>query len=219
MPRLRQICDQHQVLLIADEVMSGWCRTGQWFAVDNWNVIPDILTTAKGITNAAIPLGLCATSSKIASYFDDHFFAHGHTYEAHPLTLAPAVASIQEMKRMDLVKRAQEMGKYLGSKLQELKPKHPSIGEVRGLGMFWAVELVKDQNTKQPFNTGVDKVTGKPLVVDKVAARMMGNGVYVQAWLSHFVVAPPIIINKDEIDNAIAVFDEALTIADKELVN
>ncbi|HSS99993.1 MAG TPA: aminotransferase class III-fold pyridoxal phosphate-dependent enzyme, partial [Terriglobales bacterium] len=150
---------------------------------------------------------------------DDHFFAHGHTYEAHPLTLAPAVASIQEMKRMDLVNRAREMGQYLGSKLHELKPKHPSIGEVRGLGMFWAVELVKDQKTKEPFNTGVDKVNGKPLVVDKVAARMMGNGVYVQAWLSHFVVAPPIIINKEEIDSAVAVFDEALTIADKELAN
>lgn len=120
---------------------------------------------------------------------------------------------------MNLVSRSQEMGTYLGSKLQELKPKHPSIGEVRGLGMFWAVELVKDQKTKEPFNTGVDKVSGKPLVVDKVAARMMGNGVYVQAWLSHFVVAPPIIINKDEIDSAVAVFDEALTIADKELAN
>jgi taurine--2-oxoglutarate transaminase len=199
--------------------MSGWCRTGRWFAVDHWNVIPDILTTAKGITNAAIPLGLCATSARIASYFDDHFFAHGHTYEAHPLTLAPAIASIQEMKRMNLVSRSQEMGTYLGSKLQELKAKHSSIGEVRGLGMFWAVELVKDQKTKEPFNTGVDKVSGKPLVVDKVAARMMGNGVYVQAWLSHFVVAPPIIINKDEIDSAVAVFDEALTIADKELAN
>lgn len=219
MPRLRKICDDHQVLLIADEVMSGWCRTGEWFAMDHWNVIPDILTTAKGITNAAIPLGLCATSAKIASYFEDHFFAHGHTYEAHPLTLAPAVASIQEMKRMNLVSRAREMGDYLGSKLHELKPKHPSIGEVRGLGMFWAVELVKDQKTKEPFNTGVDKVAGKPLVVDKVAARMMGNGVYIQAWLSHFVIAPPLIINKDEIEAAVAVFDEALGIADKELVN
>jgi len=217
MPRLRKICDDHQVLLIADEVMSGWCRTGQWFAMDHWNVIPDILTTAKGITNAAIPLGLCATSKKVASYFEDHFFAHGHTYEAHPLTLAPAIASIEEMKRMNLVERAQEMGVYLGQKLHELTPKHPSIGEVRGIGMFWAVELVKNQKTKEPFNTGVDKVTGKPLLVDRVAARMMGNGVYLQSWLSHFVIAPPLIITKEEIDNAVAVFDEALGIADKEV--
>jgi taurine--2-oxoglutarate transaminase len=219
MPRLRKICDDHGVLLIADEVMSGWCRTGEWFAMDHWNVVPDILTTAKGITNAAIPLGLCATTGKVASYFDEHFFSHGHTYEAHPLTLAPAVASIEEMKRMDLVGRAREMGVYLGQKLAELKPKHASIGEVRGLGMFWAVELVKNQKTKEPFNTGIDKVTGKPLLVDKVAARMMGNGVYLQAWMSHFVVAPPLIITREEIDMAVAVFDEALSIADKEAVN
>src|ERR1700733_5489563 len=95
MPRIRQICDEYGVLLIADEVMTGWCRTGKWFAMDHWNVAPDILTTAKGITNAAIPLGLCATTEKIAAYFEDHFFSHGHTYEAHPITLAPGIAAIQ----------------------------------------------------------------------------------------------------------------------------
>src|SRR5580700_7228297 len=189
MPRLREICDRHEVLLIADEVMTGWCRTGKWFAVDHWNVVPDILTTAKGITNAAIPLGLCATSEKIASYFSDHFFSHGHTYEAHPLTLAPAIASINEMKRLNLSQRATEVGAYLGEKLSALKPRHPSIGEVRGIGMFWAVELVKNQATKSPFNTGRDKISGKPLLVDRVAAQAMANGVYVQAWLSHFVIA------------------------------
>lgn len=217
MPRLRQICDDHGVLLIADEVMSGWCRTGKWFAMDNWNVVPDILTTAKGITNAAIPLGLCATSEKIAAYFDDHFFSHGHTYEAHPLTLAPAIASINEMKRLKLADRARDMGAYLGQKLAELKPRHPSIGEVRGIGMFWAVELVKNQATKAAFNTGVDKVSGKPLLVDRVAARMMGNGVYIQAWISHFVIAPPLIISKEEIDRGVAALDEALSLADAEV--
>ena len=197
--------------------MSGWCRTGAWFAMDHWGVVPDILTTAKGITNAAIPLGLCATTAKLASYFEDHFFSHGHTYEAHPLTLAPAIASIQEMKRMNLLERAREMGGYLGQRLHELKPKHPSIGEVRGLGMFWAVELVRNQKTKEPFNTGADKVAGKSLLVDRVAARMMGNGVYLQAWMSHFVIAPPLIITREEIDTAVAVFDEALGLADTEV--
>lgn len=219
MPRLRQICDANGVLLIADEVMTGWCRTGKWFAMDHWNVIPDILTTAKGITNAAIPLGLCATSSKIASYFDDHFFSHGHTYEAHPLTLAPAIASINEMKRLNLAQRATEMGAYLGQKLNELKSKHRSIGEVRGIGMFWAVELVKNQKTKSPFNTGLDKVSGKPLLVDRVASRAMANGVFVQAWMSHFVIAPPLIITKPDIDHGVAVLDEALSIADAEVEN
>jgi taurine--2-oxoglutarate transaminase len=199
--------------------MSGWCRTGKWFAVDNWNVQPDILTTAKGITNAAIPLGLCATTAKIASYFDDHFFSHGHTYEAHPLTLAPAIASINEMKRLKLNERATQMGAYLGQKLSALKPKHPSIGEVRGIGIFWAVELVKNQKTKMPFNTGEDKVAGKPMLVDKVAARAMSNGVYIQAWMSHFVIAPPLIISKEEIDRGVSVLDDALSLADSEVEN
>ena len=216
MPRLRQICDAHGVLLIADEVMSGWCRTGKWFAMDHWNVVPDILTTAKGITNAAIPLGLCATSEKIAAYFDDHFFSHGHTYEAHPLTLAPAIASISEMKRLNLSQRAAEMGAHLGKKLADLKPRHRSIGDVRGIGLFWAVELVKSQKTKAPFNTGEDKLAGRPLVVDRVAAKMMSAGVYIQSWMSHFVIAPPLIISREEVDQGVAALDDALSLADAE---
>src|ERR1700677_2190538 len=176
-PKLREICDRRGVLLIADEVMSGWGRTGEWFAVDHWGVKPDILVTAKGITSAYVPLGLCATTGKIAEYFEDHFFAHGHTYEAHPLTLAPAVAAIRELQRLDLVNRSREMGKYLGEKLRALQPKHPSIGEVRGLGLFWALDMVKDQAAKTPFNTKQDKYDGKVTVVDRVAAEMMKRGV------------------------------------------
>jgi taurine--2-oxoglutarate transaminase len=217
MPKLRKICDTHGVLLIADEVMTGWCRTGKWFAVDHWGVAPDILTTAKGITNAAIPLGLCATTAKIAAYFDEHFFSHGHTYEAHPLTLAPAIASIEEMKRMKLAERATELGGYLGPKLEALKAKHRCVGDVRGLGLFWAVDLVKNRMAKTPFNTMKDKVAGKQLVVDKVAAKMMSNGVFLQAWMSHFVIAPPLIITKEQIDHGFAALDEALAIADAEI--
>jgi taurine--2-oxoglutarate transaminase len=219
MPRLRQICDNHKVLLIADEVMSGWGRTGKWFAVDHWDVKPDILTTAKGITTAYVPLGLCATTKKIADYFEDHYFAHGHTYEAHPLTLAPAIAAINEYKRLNLIERANEMGAYMGQKLHTLKEKHPCIGEVRGLGLFWAVELVKNQQTKDPFNTYADKVNGTPLLVDKVAAEMMKNGVFIQAWVGHFVIAPPLIVTKDEIDTGIKALDDALRIADEMLKN
>jgi taurine--2-oxoglutarate transaminase len=213
-PKLRKICDHHGVLLIADEVMSGWGRTGKWFAVDNWGVKPDILTTAKGITSAYVPLGLCATSTKIAEYFEDHYFSHGHTYEAHPMTLGPAVATIHEMQRLGLVDRANEMGAYLGEKLQGLKAKHASIGEVRGIGLFWAVELVKDQKTKEPFNTWQEKLDGKALVVDQVAGKMLAQGVVMQAWMSHFVLAPPLIVEKEQIDVAIAAFDEALSLAD-----
>jgi taurine--2-oxoglutarate transaminase len=214
LPRLRQICDRHGVLLIADEVMTGWGRTGKWFAVDHWNVVPDILTTAKGITSAYIPLGLCATTKKIGDFFDDHYFSHGHTYEAHPLTLAPAIAAINEYKRLNLIQRANEMGEYLGKILNDLRSKHKSIGEVRGIGMFWAVDLVKNQKTREPFNTYADKVSGAPLLVDKVAAEMMKNGVYIQGWVSHFVIAPPLIITKEEIDKAVKCLDDALGIAD-----
>jgi taurine---2-oxoglutarate transaminase len=214
LPKLRKICDDHGVLLIADEVMTGWGRTGKWFAVDHWDVKPDILTTAKGITSAYVPLGLCATTQKIADYFEDNYFAHGQTYEAHPLTLGPAIATIHEMQRLGLVERANEMGAYLGEKLNALKARHPSIGDVRGIGLFWAVELVKDQKSKTGFNTWQDKLDGKPTVVDQVAAKMLAQGVVMLAWISHFVLAPPLIVAKSEIDQAVAALDEALLLAD-----
>jgi len=214
-PRLRKICDRHNVLLIADEVMSGWGRTGQWFAVNNWNVVPDILVTAKGITSAYVPLGLCATTERIASFFEDHYFAHGHTYEAHPMTLAPAVATIREMQRLNLIERSRSTGQYLGDKLKALAQKHPSIGEVRGIGMFWAVDLVKNRQTKEPFNTMADKMDGKPMVVDQIAAEMMKNGVAVQAWISHVIIAPPLIAEESDIDLGVQTLDAALAIADR----
>jgi taurine--2-oxoglutarate transaminase len=216
-PRLRNICDRHNVLLIADEVMSGWGRTGRWFAVDHWDVQPDILVTAKGITSAYVPLGLCATTGRIASYFDDHYFAHGHTYEAHPMTLAPAIATIREMQRLNLVERASTIGQYLGEELLALAKKHPSIGEVRGLGLFWAVDLVKNRKTKEPLNSKADKLSGRSLVVDQIAAEMMKGGVAVQAWISHLVIAPPLIIEKQDIDFGIAALDHALALADQQV--
>jgi taurine--2-oxoglutarate transaminase len=200
--------------MIADEVMAGWGRTGKWFAVDHWGVTPDILVTAKGITSAYMPLGLCATSRKIADYFEDHYFSHGHTYEAHPMTLGPAVATIEEMQRLKLVERAAELEPYVREKLEALKANHPSIGDVRGLGLFFAVELVKNRTSKQPFNTMLDKVEGKPMVVDQIAAKMMADGVAQQAWVSHFVIAPPLIVTKEELDFGITSLDRHLSIAD-----
>jgi taurine--2-oxoglutarate transaminase len=213
-PRLREICNRYGVLMIADEVMAGWGRTGKWFAVNHWDVTPDILVTAKGITSAYVPLGLCATSRKIADYFEEHYFSHGHTYEAHPITLGPAVATIDEMQRLRLVERAAELESYVRGKLEALKAKHPSVGDVRGLGLFFAVEIVKNRETKKPFNTMSDKVEGKPLVVDQIAAKMMAQGVSIQAWVSHFVIAPPLIVTKEELDLGMAALDEHLAIAD-----
>ena len=215
MAKIRRICDENGVLLIADEVMSGWGRSGEWFAMNLWGVKPDILTTAKGITSAYVPLGLCATTKAIGDYFQDHYFAHGHTYEAHPMTLLPAVATIREMQRLKLVERAKEMEPFVYGKLLALKAKHPSVGDVRGKGLFWAVDLVKDRVTKEPFNTYADKVSGKPLLVDQIAAKTMGEGVIIQAWVSHFVIAPPLIVSREELERGIDTLDRWLHLADE----
>ena len=216
-PKLRKICDENNVLIIADEVMSGWGRTGKWFACDHWGLQPDILCTAKGITTAYMPLGLTATTMKIAEFFDDNFFAHGHTYEAHPLTLAPAVASINEFRDKNLIERSRELGEYLLGELKKLKAKHPSIGDVRGIGLFATIDLVKNQTTKAGFNTKEEKFAGKPLLVDKIAGELLKKGIFVQSWVSHFIIAPPLIITKEELDFAVAAFDEVLAIADAEI--
>jgi taurine--2-oxoglutarate transaminase len=215
LPRLAEIARARGVLLIADEVMSGWGRTGEWFAVDNWGVVPDLLTTAKGVTSAMVPLGVCATSRRVAEHFDDHFFAHGHTYEAHPLTLAPAIAAIDEYKRLDLLTRAKVQGEKLGAKLRGLAAKHPCIGDVRGLGLFWALDLVRDRKTKQPFNTAADKVARRPLVIDEITSDLMKRGVFTMGWLSHLVIAPPLIIDDAQIDEAISALDASLTLGDQ----
>jgi taurine--2-oxoglutarate transaminase len=218
MPKLRHICNETGVLLIADEVMSGWGRSGEWFAMNLWNVTPDILCTAKGITSAYVPLGLCATSEKIGDFFQDHYFSHGHTYEAHPMTLLPAVATIHEMQRLGLVERSRELGPFVEQKLNVLKAKHRSVGDVRGKGLFWAVDLVKNQKTREPFNTYADKVSGKPLVVDQIAAKTLADGVILQAWVSHFVIAPPLIITREEIERGVDTLDKYLSFADEQCV-
>ncbi len=214
LPRLSAIAKKRGVLLIADEVMTGWGRTGKWFAVEHWGVVPDILTTAKGVTNAAVPLGVVATSRAISDHFEDNFFPHGHTYEAHPLTLAPAIAAIDEYRRLDLLNRSTQLGELLGQKLRALKDKHPSVGDVRGLGLFWAVELVKNRATKEPMNTSQDKAARRPLVVDAVSGEMTKRGVTVLGWVSHLVLAPPLIVTEEQIDEAVAALDAALELAD-----
>jgi taurine--2-oxoglutarate transaminase len=216
LPRLREITKRHGVLLICDEVMTAWGRTGNWFAVDHWGVKPDILTTAKGITGAYIPLSVTATTREIADYFEENYFAHGHTYEAHPLTLAAGVAAINEYKRLNLIERSREMGPFLGSQLKALGERHSSVGDVRGIGMFWSIELVRDKRTKELTNTVEEKMSGKPLVVDKVASECMKNGVYVMTGFTNcIIIAPPLIIEKKEIETGVAALDGSLDLADQ----
>ena len=213
-PKLRALTKKHNVLLIADEVMSSWGRVGEWFAVDKYGVVPDIITSAKGISNSVQPLGLLATSREIADFFEKSWFCHGHTFESHPMTLAPAVASISEYQRLDLMNYSKTVGPKLGEKLRALMKTHPSIGDVRGQGMLWCVDLVKNRATKEPFATNVSKSQGKPCVVDQVGAECLKNGVYIMSHITHLVIAPPLIITEAEMDQAIAVLDKALSITD-----
>ncbi len=216
--RVREITKENDVLLAADEVMSGWGRTGEWFAVDNWGVKPDIMTTAKGITGAYLPLSLMATNKEIAEFFDNNYFAHGHTYEAHPVPLAAAYAAIREYKERDLVRRSKELGKILNRRLKEIKNKHKSVGDVRSIGLFGAVELVKNMETKAPFNDYNDKLKGNPLMTDKVAKYSMERGVYLSTWISHFIIAPPLIITEEELNRGLDVVDESLKVSDEEVL-
>lgn len=216
MKKIREITKENDVFLVADEVMSGWGRTGEWFAVNNWKVEPDILTTAKGITGAYVPLSLMATSRRISDYFDENYFAHGHTYEAHPVALSAAFAAIREYKEKDLIRRAKELGNVLKKRLEEIKERHRSVGDVRSIGLFGAIELVKNRENKTPFNSYTDKLAGSPMLTDRIARKAMEEGVYVNNWLNHFVIAPPLIIQEDELLHGMEIIDRSLTIADEE---
>ncbi len=215
--RIRELTKRHGVLLICDEVMSGWGRTGEWFVSSAEGIVPDILTTAKGISSAYVPLGLTATTDEVARFFDDNFFAHGHTYEAHPITLGPAVAAIREYKRLGLLERTKTVGEAFGKKLREVCARHPSVGDVRGRGLFWAVEIVRDQKAKTPFNTQAEKLAGKPLVMDQVTGKMTQLGVACVGWASHLVIAPPLVITEAELDEGLRALDEGLQLADAAL--
>jgi taurine--2-oxoglutarate transaminase len=131
--------------------------------------------------------------------------------------MAPVVPAINEYKRLNLFENAKNLGVHMGKRLNELKARHASVGDVRGIGLFWAVEIVKNRGTKKPFNTRIDKTTGVPLMVDKVAADMGRNGVICNTWISHFVIAPPLIVTKEQVDVGIDAMDEGLKIADKEV--
>ncbi|MFH1139820.1 MAG: aminotransferase class III-fold pyridoxal phosphate-dependent enzyme [Pseudomonadota bacterium] len=215
-PLVREICDRNNVLLIADEVMTGWFRTGPAFAMDLWNVQPDIMTTAKGCTGAYTPVGITAASAKVSEFFQEEFFCHGHTYAYHPLALSAVPPAAAEYERLNASGLPQRVSAHLKAKLYELADRHASVGDVRGVGHFFALELVKNRKTKEAFNVKPDKISGAPLMTGKVAAEAMKNGLYLSAWIDTLVIAPPLIITEDQVDQAIAVLDKCLEIADRE---
>jgi taurine--2-oxoglutarate transaminase len=211
---IRAGCDQHGILLIADEVMAGFGRTGKWFGVENWDVVPDILTVAKGINSGYVPLGAMIVRRPIADWVRDKYFAGGLTYSGHPLACASGVASIEAFKEEGIVENSAEMGPVFAQKLRDLQDKHPSIGDVRGLGWFWGIELVKNRETREPlvpFNA-----TGEAFApVARVSKAALDRGLYLMTHWNVIMVCPPLTITREEIEEGIAILDEVLSIADE----
>ncbi len=215
-PMLREICDKHGILLIADEVMTGFGRTGEWFAMNHWDVVPDIMTLAKGMTCGYLPLGATVVRKHIGDRFKEQFFSHGATYAGHALGCATALALIPIYQTDNLIENSKNMGAYLLEKAQELKEKHPCVGDVRGLGLFVGLELVKNRKTKEPMVPVGGKI--KPGMNPKIeVAKKLGElGMMAMAANPGSVIAmaPPLIITKDEIDEGVAIMDQALAVAD-----
>lgn len=218
-PMVRKICDENNVLLVADEVMSGWFRTGPAFAMENWGVTPDIITTAKGATGAYTPAGITATNETVAEFFEEELFCHGHTYAYHPLVASAIPAAVAEYKKLVASGLMKKTSEHLKKSLFKLADKHVCVGDVRGIGHFWALEIVKNRKTKEPFDVKADKLSGKTLMTGKIAADSMANGVYMAAWYDTLVIVPPLIITEQEIDEGIAVLDKSLKIGDAEAVD
>lgn len=215
-PRLREICDRWGVLMIDDEVMSGFGRTGKWFAIDHWNVVPDIMTMAKGITCGYVPLGATVVRKHIGDRFKEQFFSHGATYAGHALACATGVRVVQIYQEDNLIENAAKMGEYLLQKAIELKDRHPSIGDVRGIGLFVGLELVKNRKTREPLIPVAAKIRSGSNPKTEVAKRLVELGMIAMAAnpSNVLVMAPPLIVTKDEIDEGVGIMDKALEIAD-----
>ena len=207
---LRDICDRHGILLVCDEVMCGLGRTGRWFAVDHWKVVPDMITMAKGLTSAYLPLGAVAMSDRIAAYFDKNVFYGGLTYNAHPMSLAAAEACLQVMIDDDTMNHTQRMGGVLAELHAEMKKKHPSVGDVRSIGLFGVLELVRNRQTKEPMAP----YNGTSPEMQKLGAFLREQGMYVFINWNNLFTNPPLCITEPQLREAFTVIDKALEITD-----
>jgi taurine---2-oxoglutarate transaminase len=211
---IRQVCDRHGILLICDEVIAGFGRTGKWFACEHWDVVPDILTVAKGINSGYVPLGAMVISEPIAEWIRGRFFAAGLTYSGHPLACAAAVASIEAFREEGIVEHASQMGELIADGLARLAARHPSIGEVRGLGCLWGLELVRNRETREPL-APFNAVGEAAAPVTRLAKAALERGLYLMTRWNVVMVCPPLTITPEELDEGLAALDEALAIADE----
>ena len=214
---IRATCDKYGILLICDEVMSGFGRTGEWFACEHWDVVPDILTGAKGINSGYVPLGTMTVSEPIADWLKDYSFPGGLTYAGHPLACASGVAAIRSMQQERTLNNATAMGELMRAELEELASKHASIGDIRGLGLFNAIELVRNRDTREPLVPFAAKgVAAAPM--QKMMDFAMDEGLYLSYFSNVIRLTPPLNINEDDLRTGLEILDHALTIADRKCV-
>ena len=215
---VRELCDRHGILLILDEIMAGFGRTGRWFACEHWDVVPDILTVAKGINSGYVPLGAMVVSSSIAEWVRDKFFAGGLTYSGHPLACAAGVASIEAFREEEVVENAAAMGDVFAQALTGLAERHPSIGELRGLGCFWGLELVRNRVIREPlvpFNASGEAAAP----MGRLGKAALDRGLYLMTHWNVVMICPPLTITREELDEGIAILDDVLAIADEYYVD
>jgi taurine---2-oxoglutarate transaminase len=210
---IRETCDRHGILLILDEVMAGFGRSGKWFACEHWDVVPDILTVAKGINSGYVPLGAMVINRRLADWVQDKYFAGGLTYSGHVLACASAIASIEAFREEGIVENSATMGGALGEGLRGLQERHESVGEVRGKGLFWGIELVRDRETREPlvpFNASGDDLAP----VTRLAKAAMERGLYLMTHWNVIMVCPPLTITREELAEGLGILDEVLAVAD-----
>jgi taurine---2-oxoglutarate transaminase len=211
---VREVCDRHGILLILDEVMAGFGRTGRWFACDHWDVVPDIITVAKGINSGYVPLGAMIARGEIVEAISDRFFPGGLTYAGHPLACASAVASIEAFKEEGVVENAAAIGDWFAGALGGLMERHPSIGDVRGLGCFFGLELVKSRETKEmlvPFNASGEAAAP----VTRLVKAALERGLYLMTHWNVIMIVPPLTITREEAEEGVAILDDVLALADE----
>ncbi|MFN8381167.1 MAG: aminotransferase class III-fold pyridoxal phosphate-dependent enzyme [Anaerolineales bacterium] len=211
MQGVRALCDKYGIVMICDEVMSGFGRTGKMFAIENWDVVPDMITMAKGLTSAYAPLGAVAMKPEIAAAFDEHAFESGLTYTSHPISLAAAVANINAMREDKIVEHAAAMGGVLRRMLTDLGEAHPSVGEVRNIGLFGILELVKDRKTKEPMAPW----NGSSPEMSALKKYCTDHGLFLYTHWHTVLIIPPLIITEEQLKEGMDILDKALEITDK----
>ena len=214
---LRAICDKHGVLMIMDEVMSGFGRTGKWFGFENHGIIPDMIAMAKGLTCGYLPFGCLMVSDKIAAKYDDAMLPLGLTYSAHPVCCAAALETLKIYEEDNLIENTVAMSEYLNGQIELLKAKHPSIGDWRNTGLLGCLEIVKNRTTKEPMAPFNAKPT-EMVVMNKVAAKIKELGMYTFVRWGYIFIAPPLCVTKEQIDEGLAIISEALLIADEAVI-